>query len=309
MSMRDSKWVTNNQDSFLGRHAYNMTNSLSNSTWDLRNSEKVSKGMSNLGMGMGAGSKLGFEKEREETIKDANASRDRIKTTNTDGTINQSGVEAKQRMHSYAGGIFADKNAVRKSFIEKDLTEAEKQDDKLKSYDKSSMEKKQNYLRNEKDAAMKQQLIDHDTAKAEALNKKITQYNNISNEAKQIYFEAQNNETKGIMRDIDMSNANVTNEKIDKIDDINLKDYKDMSGVDKQKYYAKQPDYLGQRMVEQDVVTGKEMNAFHERMKSRVNKNKIPPTPTSPGAATIPQASASITTANATNQPQMKQAA
>jgi hypothetical protein len=81
-ALRDSKWVTNNQGGILGRHAYNMSNSLSNSTWDMRNSGAVSKGMANAGMGMGTGGKVGYEQENKARIEDANARRDRIKTTN-----------------------------------------------------------------------------------------------------------------------------------------------------------------------------------------------------------------------------------
>ncbi len=80
---RDSKWVTNNQDSFIGRRAYNLSNSVANSTFDLRNTAVAGK-MAGIGMGMGMGAKLGYSEETkakmEARTKEALAKSARIKT-------------------------------------------------------------------------------------------------------------------------------------------------------------------------------------------------------------------------------------
>jgi hypothetical protein len=128
--------------------------------------------MASAGMGMGTGAKTGYNQENKARIDDANARRDRIKTTNADGTINQAGAEAKQRMNDYAGGIFANKKDVRKSFMEKDMAEAEEQDKKLAALDRRTGEARQNKYYDEKDPAMKQQMLEHDMAQAEIENKK-----------------------------------------------------------------------------------------------------------------------------------------
>lgn len=83
MKARDSKWVTNNQDSFIGRRAYNLSNSVANSTFDIRKTAVAGK-MASLGMGMGMGAKMGYEEETKTTIekkkRDAIDARNRIKT-------------------------------------------------------------------------------------------------------------------------------------------------------------------------------------------------------------------------------------
>jgi hypothetical protein len=80
MKARDSKWVTNNQDSFLGRRMYDMSNSLSKSSFDLRNSSVIAGGMQKAGLGMGKGRTAGYEEAMEARKKDILARGARIKT-------------------------------------------------------------------------------------------------------------------------------------------------------------------------------------------------------------------------------------
>lgn len=80
LKARDSSWVQKNQDSFLGRRAYDLSNSVANSTFDLRNSTYVAGAAKKLGMGMGMGAKIGAEKESEERTKAIAARGARIKT-------------------------------------------------------------------------------------------------------------------------------------------------------------------------------------------------------------------------------------
>jgi hypothetical protein len=118
-AVRDSKWVTNNQNGILGRHAYNMTNSIAKSSFDARNSSYVQTGAKKLGMGLGMGSKMGFEERTEARDKERV---DRLKlvgtykknTYNDDGTIknkkgsvdtSEEAQKARQEYITSAAGI------------------------------------------------------------------------------------------------------------------------------------------------------------------------------------------------------------
>lgn len=80
MGLRDSKWVERNQDTFIGRRAYDLTNSVAKSSFDLRNSTVVAGKMAKAGMGLGMGKKTGYEQSVEEKRKDALERSTRIKT-------------------------------------------------------------------------------------------------------------------------------------------------------------------------------------------------------------------------------------
>lgn len=112
---RDSKWVTNNQDSFIGRRAYNLSNSVANSTFDLRNTAVAGK-MAGIGMGMGMGAKLGYDGEAKKKVEEVAARGARIKTkyerdvikdgvvVARKGDVDPEGVAAKERFHQNSGG-------------------------------------------------------------------------------------------------------------------------------------------------------------------------------------------------------------
>jgi len=80
MGLRDSKWVERNQDTFIGRRAYDLTNSVAKSSFDLRNSTVVAGKMTKAGMGLGMGKKTGYEQSVEEKRKDTLERSTRIKT-------------------------------------------------------------------------------------------------------------------------------------------------------------------------------------------------------------------------------------
>jgi hypothetical protein len=115
MKARDSKWVQNNQDSFLGRRAYNLSNSVANSTFDLRNTAVAGK-MAGIGMGMGMGAKLGYDGEAKKKVEEVAARGARIKTkyerdvikdgvvVARKGDVDPEGVAAKERFHQNSGG-------------------------------------------------------------------------------------------------------------------------------------------------------------------------------------------------------------
>ena len=165
MKARDSKWVQNNQDSFMGKRAYNLSNSVANSTFDLRNSTAVAGGMNKAGfgkgllgmggMGTGTGAKLGYEGEAKKKVEEIQARSARIKTkherdmyeTDTDGNkvlvsrkgdVDPIGIKAKERFHAEHGGVMflskKQKEDINASYVDessaKELEEYKKKDGK-----------------------------------------------------------------------------------------------------------------------------------------------------------------------------------
>lgn len=246
------KWVQNNQDSFLGRRAYNMTNSLANSTFDARNSGVIAGSMKKAGMGMGTGGSMGYNQELKAKVDDRLARFGRIKTENKDGTINQEGAEAKRRFYTKAGGVFTDKEKVREALMEKDIEGAEKQDKKLGAYDKLVGEKRQNYLRSEKDPAMKQQMLEHDMSQGEITNTAINNYDQKSGADKQKFFDEQSKETKESIIGKDKATADAMNKK--------LGQYEKLSNNAKQSYYERQSDDVKNIMQESDKKAAEEID-------------------------------------------------
>lgn len=116
--LRDSTWVTNNQDKFIGRRAYNLSNSVANSTFDARNTAVAQKYAGKMGIssGMGAGGKLGFDEEKKKKLEDLSKRGSRIKTKYErdvikdgkvdirKGEVNEEGVAAKERFYQNKGG-------------------------------------------------------------------------------------------------------------------------------------------------------------------------------------------------------------
>jgi hypothetical protein len=96
LQARDSGWVKNNQHTFVGRQAYNLTNSLSSSTFDARNNTFIKSKTDKLGLGMGMGSKLGFEQSkatREKTrAEHVGNIQSRIQTRFTKDTVGKDGI-------------------------------------------------------------------------------------------------------------------------------------------------------------------------------------------------------------------------
>jgi hypothetical protein len=116
---RDSGWVRNNRDNLIGRAAHRATNSLANSSFDLRNSSVVAGAAKKYGFsrGMGAGGKLGYEKEFAERQKDIVDRGERIQTRYQEdvkdadgniihrkGDIDEAEQRAKERYNQTIGG-------------------------------------------------------------------------------------------------------------------------------------------------------------------------------------------------------------
>lgn len=152
---RDSKWVTNNQDSFMGRRAYNLSNSVANSTFDLRNSSVAQKYSGKIGMSMGMGAKMGYDEESKKKVAEIEKRGARIKTkyerdlvkdgkvVARKGDVDVEGVAAKERFYQNNGGaIFLtqkQQEELNSSFIDesssKDITDYKKQPNKAAKAD------------------------------------------------------------------------------------------------------------------------------------------------------------------------------
>ncbi|MEN9880912.1 MAG: hypothetical protein RLZZ308_95 [Candidatus Parcubacteria bacterium] len=78
--LRDSSWVTNNQNSAVGRRVYDMSNSLAKGSYDLRNSSVVAGGFKKAGITLGAGTKGGYEERAQMVADDLRTRASRIKT-------------------------------------------------------------------------------------------------------------------------------------------------------------------------------------------------------------------------------------
>lgn len=197
LAAKQSKWVTNNQDSFLGRRAYDMSNSLAKSTFDLRNSKVVAGKMDKIGLGMGMGRKVGYEAAREAKIKDGTERGDRtgiyqenIYDKDTGKLLHEKGDkdlsdEAKQARKKYeesgGGSLFTtkyEKNEIRNNVAEADKTRFQTKADKAVSEygkfdaDEEGQKKKKEFF-DKQDTETQAKLMKFD-AKVEAEKKEKT---------------------------------------------------------------------------------------------------------------------------------------
>lgn len=179
-AVRDSKWVTNNQNGILGRHAYNMTNSIAKSSFDARNSSYVQTGAKKLGLGIGMGANTNYEKSVDARVQDRKERYARIKTENPDGTTDQAGAEAKRRFHENAGGSLFNKKEIKKELTENDLESAVQENKKFDA-DASlaanagkilTGKEKQDFFYKE-NSTVQSKMIESDREIAEKMNEKI----------------------------------------------------------------------------------------------------------------------------------------
>lgn len=286
-SIRDSKWVTNNQNGVIGRHAYNMSNSVAKSSFDARNSSYVQTGAKKLGLSMGMGANTNYERDVDARVQDRKERYARIKTENADGTINEDGAKAKQNFFASQGmvggnkfskalGLSQSKDKVGNALTSADIEQAEAQDKKMVAYDKRTGAAKQEKFYTEKDQAMQNQMIESDRAKAEAENKKIDQYDKLSNKAKQTFYEKQTDDVKEATQERDRRSAVEMNSKIDAVDKLNLEEYNKMSKEDKQQYYSKQSDYLKEKLKKQDEGQARNSNEYREEILNASRKTSDP---------------------------------
>ena len=158
---KDRGWVKEGSTSVVGRGAYALTNTMANSTYDLRNSTTVAGGMDRAGfgkgllgmggMGSGTGAKLGYEGQAKKKLEELQARGGRIKTKyerdmyNKDGEviarkgdIDPEGLATKERFYNNNGGALflskKQKEDLQAPFIDessaKDLENYKKKDTK-----------------------------------------------------------------------------------------------------------------------------------------------------------------------------------
>ncbi len=180
--LRDSKWVERNQNSFIGRRAYDLSNSVAKSSFDLRNSSVVAKGAGMLGSqgglfkgGMGQGAKTNFDdtsKKRQEKI-DARLTRIQTrherdeyekddkgkivydanglpKMKHRKGDVDQAGVEARDRYVENKGSLFglSGLTAKQKEEMDQKLID-QKEKERMEEYGKlKTKEQKAAYIAN-----------------------------------------------------------------------------------------------------------------------------------------------------------------
>lgn len=117
LKARESGWVQKNQESFIGRRAYDLSNSVANSTFDLRNSAVAGK-MNKLGMGLGMGSKLGYEKESEERTKGIAARGARIKTRYERDVFEKDKTTGQTVLKHKAGDLDEEAEAAKRRYLQ-----------------------------------------------------------------------------------------------------------------------------------------------------------------------------------------------
>lgn len=165
------KWVGNNQNSFLGRRALDLSSSLSKSTYDMRNSGTISGVMNRAGMGMGSGSQVTAANSKAEKQKDLFDRYGRIQTKNDDGTVNQEGVAAKRQFATNFG------NAMGRKFQEEERGRQEDQKRSLSAYGLEEGKDKQKAFFKEKDEDTRNEMLTKDQEEALAMNKNGTNTN------------------------------------------------------------------------------------------------------------------------------------
>lgn len=164
--LQDREWVNSKQNSFMGRRMYDLTTSLANSSFDLRNSSVVAGGMQKAGFskgllgmgGMGQGNALkgGYAQVSEEKLKKIRTVGDRIKTTyerdiykngelvKRKGEVDENAVEQKNKYFTqYGGARFLTKEEREK--VDDEVVNTESANN-LEAYKKKNKQEKEAYV-------------------------------------------------------------------------------------------------------------------------------------------------------------------
>src|SRR6185503_13382598 len=210
-------WVKNNQDGFIGRRVYDMSNAVARSSFDLRNSSLVAGGAQKLGIstrGMGTGSKVGYEEALNKKIEDRKARYGRIKTDYTDSDLsqgelnsgnkeaileakNRAGAAAKQKFYASQGtggntatkylGITTTKEKVGAALLEEDRASGIKDDQNINKYTNAKPDRKQSIFK-AADPSLQNQFLKIDKANAEDSEGKSFVYDASQGERRQAIF-------------------------------------------------------------------------------------------------------------------------
>ncbi len=219
----ESGWVKNNQDTFIGRRAYNLSNSVATSSFDLRNSKTVTSGMNRAGMGMGAGKNTSYNQEVEEKVKDRSARYARIDQTykedvldkngnivHAKGDINEAGKIASNRFAESGGGTIFNKKEITKGLKEvKDKQNTEEE----AAVNKIATEETQHYAKvdkKNKDAVLQDLQKQLDTATKIDPNKEGATARGLSMAIKNIQ-ESKNKEYDDLQKEVTRSLEKIKN--------------------------------------------------------------------------------------------------
>ena len=168
----ESGWIKNNQDSFIGRRAYDLSNAAATSSFDFRNSKLmnsnlVAGGLKNAGLNLGKGSQTGFNQNEQAKVADRKARFGRIEQVYKEdgygpdgkfhkaGEINEEGKVAANRFAATGGGAIFDRKAIIKGVKEVQEKQNTAEEEAAK---KVAQEKPQNYIqadKTNKDAVLK----------------------------------------------------------------------------------------------------------------------------------------------------------
>lgn len=300
LAARESSWMKNSQDTLIGRGARSITNSLANSSFDVRNSRLVSKGMGMSGIPLGkGGASKGFERDLQNKLKDRRERFEQIeqvykkdifdkdgKLVHRKGDINMEGEVAANRFISRSGGVMFDKDKVREEL-------------------KLSQEKVNNSVFKDVESASSDYLKQYNNAKEE---NKVAVFNNLKSQLESIQKNGGGEGVTGraldqTLRDIAESKqkeAKTLQEKV--ISEFEI--YKTLPEEKKATYIAKQSgnvksimeklkdrgDYMTESELK-DYVEGQTRNTLNlkdyettykklDESKKLVEKNMTPPTQT-----------------------------
>ncbi len=179
---RDSGWMTSKQGGMVGRHMYNMTDSIAKSSFDARNLSYVQSGANKLGMGLGMGSKMGFEEIEDARNKNLAAHLGRVGTYSKDvydsagnlehkkGSVVDSEVarEARQRYIDNAGGAMIGKDGAKGVIkFENKSQERSKTEEIISEYKKiEDGKEKREFFAKQTDAEIQKKLVKADANEA-----------------------------------------------------------------------------------------------------------------------------------------------
>jgi hypothetical protein len=265
-ALRDSKWVTNNQDSFIGRRAYNLSNSVANSTFDIRNTAVAQKASGKLGISMGMGAKMGYDEETKATIekkkKDAIDARNRIKThyerdkykenvfgkkvldengqailLHKKGEVNEAALNAQRRFDTTSGGALfqtkKQKEAVDDALVENMTTGNEKIKSEIEKESSIDMSKYSS-LKTKEEKANFVNSLNSQLADLKKTDKDVT-----GKQAKAVVKT---------LKDIEKKEADEKNA-FDKQVQYVLTNYTKKTGADKEKYLSNQSQEINEAVT------------------------------------------------------------
>lgn len=184
---RDSNWITDNKNGFLGKTAFRMTNSLAGGNYDLRNIKAVSGGMAKAGMGMGTGTTKNYEQAKEEKEKQkvedyATVGTYRANVYAPDGTLlhrkgerDASRSGAREKFMKDAGGVLGGGKDLQQKLRDSDKAQRDKA-----TAEYASLEgiERQSFF-NKQDKATQEKLALSDVNPARAENKEFNKENGI----------------------------------------------------------------------------------------------------------------------------------